>query len=240
MFCFKEKKKKTYERCSNAELKPRHNHARTLSRAIFRRFLTLGVPISNQKDFSCALSTSARVGATRSCMQKLLAPKSKVERTLINKWSQRSSLWALAQLPRYIVPIPFWVPNLACAHAVKAMFVTRTRAAVNCWTQKTVVRFEIFVRNFWALGCSGSNSGSHGLKFLIFPYLEDSRGSLRFGITESIIGYLSNEMKSLRRANLLVHINQFILFSTTNCRWYAGDGRWAGYWRYAGDVWWRC
>ena len=155
-------------------------------------------------------------------MQKLLAPKSKVERTLINKWSQRLSLLAVAQLPRNIVPIPLTVPNLACAQAVQAMFATRTRAATSCWIQKTVVRFETFVRNSCALGCSGSNSGSHGLKFLIFPNLDDSSGSLRLQAYRLSKSHPSNEAFE----SLLVHINRLILSRTI--RRCAGDGRCAG------------
>ncbi len=71
------------------ELKASANHKHSRFREMRPRFRKLGTPISSQLRRACAPLTSERVGATRHCCVKLLAPKSKVLSALMAKCSHK-------------------------------------------------------------------------------------------------------------------------------------------------------
>ena len=73
-----------------------------------RRFLTLGIPTSIQNPLEWALSTSARVGALRTCMALLLALKRSVLQTLMARWHHRDIRVFLEHDPSFTVADPLF------------------------------------------------------------------------------------------------------------------------------------
>ena len=73
-------------KCKGTELIPRHHQITFRLLLIWLKFRQLGTPMSNHFPFRCALSTSALVGAARSCMQRLEAPSNNELRILMTTW----------------------------------------------------------------------------------------------------------------------------------------------------------
>lgn len=73
----------TNMKCKGIELNARHHYINCLILLILRRLRQLGTPISSHFPSECALSTSLRVGAARSCMLRFDAPNRIVLKTFI-------------------------------------------------------------------------------------------------------------------------------------------------------------
>ena len=86
--------------------------------------------MSSQIPRLCALSTSSRVGDERHYMQYLLAPSSKVLKTLIARWSHKLRFLVLSQLPSWMVTRASCTPNLIEPHSVTIILMVRTIPAV--------------------------------------------------------------------------------------------------------------
>jgi len=94
-----------YSRCKPPELRARRTQTTHLLLWMLKRFLKLGTPISSHRLEACALSTSSRVGATKICIEKLLAPRRRLDKMLMATCSFRLRSLAVSQLPRYIVSV---------------------------------------------------------------------------------------------------------------------------------------
>lgn len=128
------------------------------------RFRKLGTPMSSHTWCLCALSISWRVGAARSCIQRLDAASSIVLRTLMIIWRPELRWWDCEQSPRCIVPRSPIHFHLILKYTIAAILVRSTDNATTEQAIKTVRLLDRQVRQVWAFGWAGFASGNHGPK----------------------------------------------------------------------------
>ena len=136
---------------------------------------TLGTPISNQVNFRWALSISERLGATRSCIQRLEDPSDKVLRILMRTCSNELRRCARVQSPLSRVPISFAEPRLTLKTMVQIRLMMKIVTAVTEQVFKTISLLECQVRNVWACSSFGSISGNQGRSNSRFANLDSVR-----------------------------------------------------------------
>lgn len=92
----------THSRCNGSDEMANTAHTIVLLLLMKFRFLKLGMPMSSEIGgvFACALSTSWRVGAARSCIQRLEQPKSTVDTMLTIRCVKVLSAVIVPQSPR--------------------------------------------------------------------------------------------------------------------------------------------
>lgn len=138
------------------------NQTTPLSRAILRKFLMLGTPISSHRHSLWAISTSSRVGATSNCIQRFEELNSSVLSTLITTWSPRLSRWLVMQFSWNIRPRSPRVFHESLNKTAAIILITNTAPAMAQHERSRTSRRERKSRHVWALGLFGSVSGNHG------------------------------------------------------------------------------
>ena len=116
-----------------------------------------------------ASSSSSRVGAARSCIQRLDAPSRRVLIKLMMTWRAVSVFFTKEQLPSKTVTTPLLDLYLACNMIVKTRFTSKTVAEVTIAVLSRIPRLECQVLQVFARTCFGSTSGNHGESRSIFP-----------------------------------------------------------------------
>jgi hypothetical protein len=135
-------------KCRGTELSMSKANIHLRLGSMFLMFFQLGMPMSSQIFFRCAVSISSRVGATNNCMQRLEAPSSSVERMLMPMWEPRPIILTRLQSPSYNLmrPLSERIPYLEPKTATSTTLTTRTIIELAKAVHSTMCRFECHIR----------------------------------------------------------------------------------------------
>jgi hypothetical protein len=153
-----------HTKCSGRDDRASNIHTTFFLNSTWRKLRRLGMPISSHCLFRWTLSTSSRVGARRSCMQRLDADSNDMDIMLMATCKPASSLAAKPQSPRKSSPSrdPDGISYLLRNTKATARFAMQVRAATAQAPCSTILLLEPQASHHLALDALRFASGMNG------------------------------------------------------------------------------